>query len=187
MDDNIQEFIDLIIEALENVGEEYYELNTIYKPIKRERVFCYELYHLMRLLQDDRKLNDIQIHGEIDKRGHIKFKGAHRNPDFIFHNPGEMEGNAIVVEVKGRIKNNDDNVYKDIKTLSMFTDNKLFYKLGVFIVYNYSIDEFWEKTGEFIKTKLSEDKYNTDKIVIISKKNTNVPLELVNFNDLLRY
>lgn len=185
MDEKIQELINLIEDALENVGEEYYQLNTIYRPINRERVFCYELYHQMRLLQDGRKLNNIQIHGEIDKRGHINFKGAHRNPDFVFHIPGNMEGNTIVVEVKGRIENNN-GVYKDIETLSKFTDKKLYYRAGVLIIYNYSIDEFWNRTGEYIINKLSEDKYNTDKIIIISKKHKNTPFETVKLNDLLR-
>ena len=127
MDRKVESFIQLIRDALENVGDEYYKLTTTYRTlgIIRERVFCYELYHQMRLVQSERGLNDVQIHGEIDKSGHIAFdRNARKNPDFVFHIPGMMQGNAIVVEVKGKLEGTyQEGVYKDIVTLSKFTNN----------------------------------------------------------------
>lgn len=185
MDEKTRELIKLIKDALENVGEEYYKITTTYKTlgIIRERVFCYELYHQMRLIQDKKKLYNIQIHGEIDKSGHVNFKGSYRNPDFVFHVPGSMEGNAIVVEVKGRLDN--DGICKDFETLSKFTDKKHYYQLGVFIIYNYTIDDFWNMRGQDIKDTIFKYKCNTNKILIISKKNINIPSEIVTFDDLL--
>ena len=128
MDRAVESFIQLIRGSLDNVGDEYYRLTTTYKPlgIVRERVFCYELYHQMRLIQSQRGLTDIQIHGEIDKSGHVAFDSdARKNPDFVFHVPGMMKGNAIVVEVKGKLERNyPGEVYKDIETLSKFTNKK---------------------------------------------------------------
>ena len=127
MDEKIESFVEMIKGSLDNVGDEYYKITTTYESsgIVRERVFCYELYHQMRLVQSARGLTDVQIHGEIDKSGHIAFdRNSRKNPDFVFHVPGMMKGNAIVVEVKGKIEGNyQEGVYKDIVTLSKFTNN----------------------------------------------------------------
>lgn len=41
-------YIQKITEALDNIEAPYFKLETTYEPsgIVRERVFCYELYHL---------------------------------------------------------------------------------------------------------------------------------------------
>ena len=188
MDEKIESFVEMIKGSLDNVGDEYYKITTTYESsgIVRERVFCYELYHQMRLVQSARGLTDVHIHGEIDKRGHVVFGNhARKNPDFVFHVPGTMEGNAIVVEVKGKFAGNyQRGICKDIETLSKFTENKHYYKLGVLIIYNYTIDEFWEKTGEFLKDKLQENKVPTDKIIIICKKCKSIPSDKRMLNEL---
>ena len=172
MDEKIESFVEMIKGSLDNVGDEYYKITTTYESsgIVRERVFCYELYHQMRSVQSARGLTDVQIHGEIDKSGHIAFdRNSRKNPDFVFHVPGMMKGNAIVVEVKGKIEGNyQEGVYKDIVTLSKFTNNKHFYQSGIIIIYNYTYDEFLHNIGEFLKNRLEENKVSTDKIIIIS-------------------
>ena len=96
------------------------------------------------------------------------------------------KGIAIVVEVKGKFAGNyQKGICKDIETLSKFTENKHYYKLGVLIIYNYTIDEFWEKTGEFLKDKLQENKVPTDKIIIICKKCKSIPSDKRMLNELL--
>ena len=47
-------FKNILLEALEKVGIKYYKLETTYEPsgVVRERVFCYELYHQIRCLQE---------------------------------------------------------------------------------------------------------------------------------------
>ncbi|OUL09465.1 hypothetical protein B0533_04685 [Sedimentibacter sp. SX930] len=189
MDIKVELFIQLISDSLENVGGEYYRLTTTYEPlgIVRERVFCYELYHQMRLGQYESGLTDVQIHGEIDKSGHVAFdRNARKNPDFVFHIPGMMQGNAIVVEVKGKIEGNyQEGVYKDIVTLSKFTHNKHYYHSGILIIYNYTYDEFLRKIGEFLKNRLQENKFPTDKIIIICKKSKSIPSVRKNLNELL--
>jgi len=69
----ISEYVDLIITAFDRVSQDYYKINTTSSAdgIVRERVFCYELYHQIRCLQNKRGLTDFNIHGEIDKRGHM--------------------------------------------------------------------------------------------------------------------
>ena len=190
MDKMVESFIQLIRDALENVGDEYYKLTTTYRTlgVVRERIFCYELYHQMRLIQSARGLTDVQIHGEIDKSGHVAFdSNARKNPDFVFHDPSMMKGNAIVVEVKGKIEGTyQEGVYKDIVTLSKFTNNKHYYHSGVLIIYNYTYDEFLRKIGEFLKNRLQDNKFSTDKIIIICKKSKSSPSVRKNLNELLK-
>ena len=190
MDKMVESFIQLIRDALENVGDEYYKLTTTYRTlgVVRERIFCYELYHQMRLIQSTRGLTDIQIHGEIDKSGHVGFvRNARKNPDFVFHVPGMMEGNAIVVEVKGKLEGTyQDGICKDIGTLSKFTDNRYYYRLGVLIIYNYNLEEFRKKMGQFFKEELQKKQIATDKIVILCKKSKSVTLEIRKLDDLLK-
>ena len=51
-----------------------------------------------------KKLKLAQLHPEIDKRGNENFTEKDmKNPDFIFHKPGEMAVNQVVIEVKVRI------------------------------------------------------------------------------------
>ena len=189
MDEKIESFVEMIKGSLDNVGDEYYKITTTYESsgIVRERVFCYELYHQMRSVQSARGLTDVQIHGEIDKSGHIAFdRNSRKNPDFVFHVPGMMKGKAIVVEVKGKIEGNyQEGVYKDIVTLSKFTNNKHYYHSGILIIYNYIYDEFLHNMGEFLKNRLQENKVSTDKIIIMCKKSKSIPSVIKKLNDFL--
>ncbi len=151
--DNISYYINIIKSALNNIEQYYYKIKTLYSKegIVRERVFCYELYHQIRLI-DNRK--DLSIHGEIDKRGHDGFsKDDRKNPDFIFHIPETFDKNTIVMEVKGSLNGsikkseeegklslNYEGIYKDLNTLQIFI-NEYYYKEGVFVLYNHTPEE----------------------------------------------
>lgn len=142
-----REYIELIKHALSQVEAEYFNLVTTYDSvgIVRERVFCYEFYHQMRLLLRDRC--DISLNGEIDKRGHRDFKQEHqKNPDFVFHSPGTHENNTIVVEVKVKLDDRE-GVLKDFQTLCTFV-NEYQYKVGIFIIYNRTLRELRQVLGE---------------------------------------
>lgn len=175
------EFIKLIQSSLENMPQEFYHIITTYEPlgINRERVFCYELYHQMRCIQDNNGMRGIKLHGEIDKRGHDLFRGdAARNPDFIFHVPGTMEGNKVVIEVKGNVEGqNREGVFKDIQTLSKFTDQLHNYELGVMIIYNYSFEEIKQYILKNIKQRIEAEKISIDRIIVFCKKNQDHPVE----------
>ncbi len=137
----MQEYIDLIEDALQRIADAYFLLPTIYTRagITRERIFCYEFYHQIRCLIGD---NDLLLHGEIDKRGHRDFAPDHRvNPDFVFHVPGTHERNTVVVEVKGNL--NEAGIRKDFNTLLNFTEH-YGYRLGIFVLFGHSIKELWK-------------------------------------------
>ena len=78
----------------------YFQLPTAgaEEAIYRERVYCYELYHQLRvLLQGEEDLARYALSGEIDKRGHQIIRPC--IPDLVFHAPGRMD-NMVVLEVK---------------------------------------------------------------------------------------
>jgi hypothetical protein len=164
----MRKYVDIIKSALEEVPNGYYKLRTTYAPkgIVRERVFCYELYHRIR-----QQLGEVPIliHGEIDKRGHQRFEREdQRNPDFVFHIPGKMEENTVVVEVKGNLdtSNYRQKVAKDFVTLINFI-NKYHYKIGIFISYNYSMEDFKGKMYKILRNRFNNYNSHIKKQIII--------------------
>jgi hypothetical protein len=149
-----REYVDLIMRSLEKVEEPYFKLTTTYEPlgIVRERVFCYELYHHMRVDFMQSHLNEgLSLNGEIDKQGHHDYEeGDQKNPDFVLHMPGSHDYNTLVVEVKGKLrqgrKNAKTKIMKDFDTLRLFV-GKYNYKAGIFILYNHTFDELMDTFG----------------------------------------
>ena len=178
--------ISLIKNALDEVPQDYYHISTTYckEGIVRERVFCYELYHRMRKIQDDNKCFQFHIHGEIDKSGHKLFARKDRkNPDFIFHDPGRMEGNALIVEVKGTIT--VQGVSKDLETLKAFC-SKYGYQQGLWILFNYNLEEAKRKLRNKIRNMGIEKYYDVaERITILCKKAHGERSEQINMSNLL--
>ncbi len=142
-------YIDLIQTAISNVSGGFFRISTTYEPsgIVRERSFCYELYHQIRLLMSER--DPLSLNGEIDKRGHIDFDEEDRkNPDFVFHIPGVHTGNTIAIEAKGTLDRKKD-ISKDLSTLLTFTE-KYQYQAGLFILYNHGQKEFLTKMKDYL-------------------------------------
>ena len=78
IDNEVRRSLDLVRAGAENVKADYFRLTTTYDTsgIVRERVFCYELYHQMRLLMGEEV--SLFLHGEIDKHGHRDFSWQNR-------------------------------------------------------------------------------------------------------------
>ena len=70
------ELIEFIKTGMDRVSGSFFSVVTCgdVKPIARERVYCYELYHQMRSIQEnDNKYPSLCkyiLHAEIDKSGH---------------------------------------------------------------------------------------------------------------------
>lgn len=172
-------FIGYLIQAINNIDQDYFKLKTTYSNagIVRERVFCYELYHQVRLMISE-KYNQFHIHGEIDKRGHDHFmRNEQRNPDFVFHVPGEMRRNFCVIEVKGKLS--QDDMFKDFTTLTTFIDNYN-YKQGVFILYNHSFDDL----KHYLRYSVEALKNFNNGITILCKKDSGSELNVKRINEL---
>ena len=123
MYDLITEFLNFLETALKNVDEKYWNVHSAEgEDFIRERVFCYELYHEMRKLQENEKgrreyhtFSNIDLYAEPDKRGWEKLEDDEKkNPDFIFHKKAESN-NLIVMEVKGK---KEGNIEKDAMTIA---------------------------------------------------------------------
>ena len=139
--ENYGEIKKLIIDSLKNMESQYYHLERApsKKELKesekvrcviRERNFCYELYHQIRCANKTKQVldNNLQISVEIDKRGY-KLIENNKIPDFIIHEPGTMDNNCLVIEVKGVI--DKAGIAKDFNTLLLFLDSCK-YKKGIF-------------------------------------------------------
>lgn len=154
--------LNVVKSGLNNVGEEYYKVVTTYSDegISRERVFAYELYHQIRMINNN---SGLVLHAEIDKRGHHDFKKKEqKNPDFIFHVPGEYNLKSVVVELKVDL---NAGMKKDFETLDMFIRN-FHYEYGIFIILNFSVDEVKKEIQKINKEKI----VNKDKIYILIKE-----------------
>ncbi|MDD5502794.1 MAG: hypothetical protein PHH26_04940 [Candidatus Thermoplasmatota archaeon] len=176
----------LVIDSIKEVKEPYFKIKATYEPsgIVRERVFCYELYHQMRKMQErEPTLASITLNGELDKRGYLNFnKRDRKNPDFVFHKQGDMEHNTAVIEVKGDISKSSQMI-KDLNTITTFI-HKYQYKFGFYICYNYRLNN--------IKTMLNEDvlrkikfKQEFDKINVICIKEAGGPINSQILDELL--
>lgn len=137
--------------ALKNVKDDFWILPRAYNGSAiRERAFCYELYHQLRMYQldlRDNRLNgllDLTVTGEIDKNGYSVLKtDEQKNPDFVFHKAGESCSNEVVMEVKGRIDGRYiEEIIKDFDTLALFIAHPyLHYNIGVFLLYSKTMQE----------------------------------------------
>lgn len=108
--------------------------------IYRERVYCYELYHQLRLRWPNP--SDFALNGEIDKAAHPVLKGMGVNgqkPDFLVHRPGGMQENYAIIEVKPCRASSAD-MAKDIETLSLFRGT-VGYARALLLIYGDEINE----------------------------------------------
>ena len=98
----------------------------------RERIYCYELYHQLRL---SLQCFPYTLQGEMDKNGNsiIHREIGALKPDFILHEPGTMENNLVVIEVKPLNNTNRLQLKKDLDTLTKFLD--LGYYRAIHLIY----------------------------------------------------
>ncbi len=175
------QFENLIIQAFDAVPQEYYKVLTAPegKTVKRERVFCYEFYHRVRSLQTAHGWTDFRIHGELSKRGSEAID-EDSSPDFVFHQPGSMRDNLIVVEVKAGLPNAQD-LENDWRKLVVFC-TEYCYGRGLWIVINYSYAQILDKVRSFAPKFQKKDVAN---LKLICKKKARSRLHVVRFVDML--
>jgi len=133
-----EKYFVLFMEGLRKAGKRmndphYFQLPVASKErgrkVFRERVYCYELYHQLRIILGDSFPH--KLHGEVDKAGHEFIPGA-KKPDFIVHDPGNMENNLVVIEVK-HIRTGMSELKDDLETLRLFLSEG--YYRAILLVY----------------------------------------------------
>lgn len=138
----MNELSDVLAGATADIAPGYFRLNIHGGPVPiyRERVYCYELYHQMRLRWP--KECAFVLNGEVDKRNHPKLmeRGVRGlKPDLLIHRPGDMGGNHTIMEVKSA----DaawDGCGKDLETLAIFR-TKADYERAIYLVYGDDISD----------------------------------------------
>lgn len=135
--------LECLEQAMVGIEPQYFHLPTATRNSRtllayRERVYCYELYHLWRELFTKSAINQAPplICGEVDKRGNELFKGTTLEqaiPDFLLHHPGS-ERNLMVIEVKPGIRR-APAIADDIIKLNRFLQTWPGYKVGCLIIY----------------------------------------------------
>ncbi|MCY0899401.1 MAG: hypothetical protein OWU33_10790 [Firmicutes bacterium] len=149
-------FIDALKQASSQIGEVYFHPKVAVpgkSPYRlrlwRERVYCYELYHQLRVSLAAKEITSGMapyfIFGEMDKAGHPALKGTRfaPKPDFIFHHPGKSgsSNNVAVVEVKTILASDNRRVLcKSLETLCK-TQKMLDYQLALIYVFGYENDD----------------------------------------------
>ena len=132
---DFQQFLKCLMKAIQNIDAHYFQLPVAKNDelIYRERVYCYELNHQLRLLLDDDF--PYKLDGELDKRGHAIISGG-KKPDFVIHVPGEMGQNLVVIEVKTvNVKDRIRELREDIDKLKMFITSKASYYRAIMLIY----------------------------------------------------
>ena len=126
----------ILKEATRNITENYFQLPIHGRedPVYRERVYCYELYHQLRVNWPEEAKHELS--GEVDKAGHPLIRGNNLDklkPDFLVHIPGDMKGNHAIIEVKP-IDANPESIKKDLITLTAFRRHAGYSK-AIYLIY----------------------------------------------------
>lgn len=124
-------FTEILLKSCSVIEPAYFSFpqsgtDTIY----RERVYAYELYHLLRVeISKYRDLDGVALNGEVDKSGRRDFSGE--KPDMLLHCPGNMERNIAIVEIK---RANGAGFDDAINNLKKFT-SEYKYVGGIFLIF----------------------------------------------------
>jgi len=134
----MEELTSIVQQATAGVAPDYFYLNLDGgDPVYRERVYCYELYHQMRMRWPAQ--TPFYLNGEVDKARHpkmIELRDRLPKPDLLVHRPGYMAGNFAVIEVKCEHAGKT-GIAKDLETLSFFV-NEFGYQRAIYLIYDDS-------------------------------------------------
>ena len=120
-------------------------------PIYRERVYCYELYHQMRLCWP--KVGcEFVLNGEVDKKGHriLGPRGVGGIPDFVVHKLGDMNGNHAIIEVKPPFAQYRHTAI-DLQKLTRFVKDAG-YERAIYLIYGIEAEQMIEPILEIAKS-----------------------------------
>jgi hypothetical protein len=132
---------------------------------EKERVYCYELYHQLKLKLNKYFGKGMYLFGETDKTEYLELE--RKIPDFIIHEPGSNDNNFLAMEVK-RINANPMDIGKDINKIEEFLTNPVLrYQFGCVLLFGktYPNKEVLKKRIELMD--LIKEKNIRDRFVLI--------------------
>lgn len=181
-------FILCLRAATARVGPDYIQLPVagFQNPVSiyRERVYCYELYHQLRIEMGDDF--GFSLSGEVDKRSHPLIKGrglTNAKPDLLVHIPGDMGGNLVAIEVKP-VNALRPNIKKDLITLTAFRHSGGYYQ-AIYLI--YGSDEAAFNRIKLIANNLqreNEDQIRLDSIILFWHRQAGEETERVSWNQV---
>ncbi len=190
----------LCMDAINNVGVEYLSTD-LFNPgnigpdkAYAERVFAYELYHQLRLIEGHGEFNDLRISCEMNKKLGYFYSEPIRKlidvknyviPDIILHDPVEVDQNQIVIEIKvgaplgeEGVSVNPKDIMSDLHKLVFYTipytddaPDGLNYSHGIFILVNRTIKDLCEDTKDGEQEALDDIRYTLKSY--LNEKNNN--------------
>lgn len=147
----LEQLNDIISAATAAISHQYFQLPILGgPPVWRERVYCYELYHQMRIRWPEDC--PLILTGEVDKRAHPIFdwlEARQAIPDLLIHAPGNMAQNFAVIEVKSQ-QATMAGIRKDVATLNEFLA-KVGYNRAMCMVFGPNLPAGFELVPEHIE------------------------------------
>jgi len=180
---NLENCINFVVEAYLKMKRSYENISfntSVSIPKYKERIFCYELYHQMRKIQESHNykfLDFVKIEGERVKNDLKIPKKLKKVPDFIAHKPGS-NNNYLVMEVK-KASSPKSGMENDLIKLKSFMDASLMlkYKYGIFFIFGREETSSKEKSTDSSKGK------NID-LTRLEKRLQNRFLDIINKEDI---
>lgn len=91
-------FYPALLDAISKIDKQYYKVKLAYfnQTIYRENVYCYELYHQLRLLLGNEF--PFLLSGELDKASHpdIADRCLEFKSEFLIHQPGKLDQDSFI-------------------------------------------------------------------------------------------
>lgn len=147
----MDELTSILEDATEAIQPCYFHLNIDGgDPVYRERIYCYELYHQMRVGWPPK--SPFYLNGEIDKAAHpilMELGAAYAKPDLLVHTPGYMSGNHAVIEVKSQAATTK-GIRADLRKLAIFISD-VGYQRAIYLIYGYEVHATFERVQAMIE------------------------------------
>lgn len=159
-----------------------------------ERVYCYELYHFLRVAMHHHErvngpIGNIYLHSELVKavistdiaqRYEVWPLSAQRMPDFLFHTPGNFDNQVAAIEVKVSPTLSSADLIDDLKKLTELRQNYL-YDLGIFHCVNIESD----RLRMLLQRANAYDMVLDQDILVECKSSHGAPIESFKLSELL--
>ncbi|MEJ9303074.1 hypothetical protein ABEW33_12360 [Priestia megaterium] len=212
----IPTYIDFLRKAINNIDEVYFgnqgwidsmlnahkvesqirEELIPYLSMHHERVFCYELYHQLRKIMEQNKLNEkvilqaelrkAQVGSEIEQLFKVQSTDGVYYPDFLIHEPHTFDNQDLIIEVKANPKLTVEDMKRDILKIDQFI-NRYKYKKGIFLAINIKEDRLNQLlTNAQLLEDLKEQTTRNYEILLMFKESATKPLISKNLAKLLQ-
>lgn len=149
----INQFHSILEAATSKITKSYFKTKILKNSkeidVYRERVYCYELYHQMRVEWPFADKHDLQA--EVDKCGSSLFCGEilkNAKPDFLIHKAGNVDNNFIAMEVKSADASNRD-IKSDLNKLSAMK-SVANYRNAIYLIFGKTAQEKASKIHKLI-------------------------------------